>query len=68
MCGAVPGVALEQGCRRLEHEEQQQTVGLSQIERGLQGLLGGGWVAERVPGDRLQQEGPDEPGPPDQGS
>jgi hypothetical protein len=52
-CGAVPGVAIEQGRRRLEHEEQQQAVGLSQIERGLQGLLGGGWVAQRVPGDSL---------------
>ena len=65
MCGAVPGVALEQARRGLEQEEQQQAVGLGQIERALQGPLGGGWVAERVPGDRLQQEGPDEPGPPD---
>ncbi len=56
MGGAVPGVALEQARRRLEEERQQHAVGLGQIERALQGALGGAGVAKRVPGDRLQQE------------
>jgi hypothetical protein len=65
VCGAVPGVALQQARRRLELEEKLQALGLSQIERAFQGPLGGGWLAECVPGDRLKQEGPNEPGRPD---
>ena len=65
MRGAVPGVALKQARRGLEQEEQLHALGLSQIERALQGALGGGWLAERAPGDRLQQEGSNEPGPAD---
>ena len=56
MGGAVPGMALEQARRGLEQEQQERAVGLGQIERALQGALGGARVAERVPGDRLQQE------------
>ena len=42
--------------------------GFSQIERAFQDPFGRGWLAERVPGDRLQQEGTNKPGTPDQGS
>jgi hypothetical protein len=31
-------------------------------------MLGGGWLAERASGDRLQQECPNEPGLPDEGA
>ena len=54
--GALPGLALEQVRCRVQQEPQQRAVGLGQIQRALQGAPGGGRVAERVPGDRLQQE------------
>ena len=62
--GALPGVALEQARRGVQQEPQQRAVGFGQVQRALKGAPGGGRVAERVPGDRLQQEGLDQPGPP----
>jgi hypothetical protein len=48
----------------VQQEYQQRAIGLGEIERALQGEPGGGRVAERVPGDRLQQEGLLQTGPP----
>ena len=61
----VPGVALEQARRGVQQERQQHAVGLGDIERALQGALGGAGITERVPGDRLQQESLNLPGPRD---
>jgi hypothetical protein len=55
--GALPGLALEQARRRVQQEHDQDAVGSGHVERALQGAPGGGRVAERVAGDRLQQEG-----------
>ena len=69
MRGTLPGPALEQVRRRVQHEPQEPAVGFGQIERALEGAPGGGLVAaERIPGDRLQQERRDQPGPPAHGS
>jgi hypothetical protein len=48
----------------VQQEHGQHAVGFGQVERPLQGPVGGGRVAERVPGDRLQQEGLSTPGRP----
>ncbi len=61
MGGAVPGVALEQAGRWVDEEEEVRAVGLGKIERAFQGTLGRGRVAERAPGDRLQQESLNQP-------
>ena len=53
--GAVPGLALEQRRAGVQQERQERAVGLGEIERALQGAVGGAGVAERVPGDRRQQ-------------
>ena len=53
--GALPGVALEQAPRWVQQEPQQRTLGFGQVERLLQGTPGGGWVAQRVPRDRLEK-------------
>ena len=66
--GAVPGVALEEARRGMEQERPERAVGLRQVQRALEGAPGGGRVAERVPGDRLQQESLSQPGPPRDGS
>ena len=63
MRGALPGVALEQPRRRVQQEREDRAVGLGEIEGALQGAPGGGLVAERVAGDRLQQEGLPPPRP-----
>ena len=63
MGGAVPGLALQQARYRVQQEPQQRTVGFGQVQRALQGPPGGARVAERVPGDRLQQERLSQPGP-----
>ena len=52
----LPGLALQQARRRVQQEPKQCAVGFGQVERALQGAPGGGRVAERVAGDRLQQE------------
>jgi hypothetical protein len=62
--GALPGVPLEQVRRGVQQEPQQRPVGFGEIERALEGVSGGGPVAERVPGDRLQQESLGQPGSP----
>jgi hypothetical protein len=60
--GALPGVALEQLRRRVDEERQEHAVELGEIEGALEGAPGGGRVAERVAGDRLQQECSHHPG------
>ena len=64
MRGALPGVALVQTRRGMHQEPHERPVGFGQIERALKGAAGRGLVAERVPGDRLQQESLNQPGPP----
>ena len=59
--GAVPGVALEQPRSRVDEEREQYKVGCGQVQRALQGACGGGRVAERIPGHRLQQGSRHEP-------
>ena len=61
----MPGVALQQARHRVQQEPQQRAVWFGQVERALQGPAGGARVAERVPGDRLQQERLNQPGRPD---
>jgi hypothetical protein len=73
MGGAVLGVAVEQARRGMQQERQQQAVGFGQVQRAFQSAVGGAGVAERIPGDRLQQvrlgqlvlpgPGPSRPGP-----
>ena len=58
----------EQARRRVQQERQERAVGLGEIKRALEGVPGGGRVAERVLGDRLQHERLNQPGPPDLGS
>jgi hypothetical protein len=65
--GALPGLALEQARRWVQQEPQQRTLGFGQVERLLQGAPGGGWVAQRVPRDRLELERLNQPGPPAHG-
>jgi hypothetical protein len=52
--GAVPGPALEQARCGNQQEGQHQTVRLGQVQRALQGTVGGVELAERIPGNRLQ--------------
>jgi hypothetical protein len=52
----MPGVALEQPRCRVHQERKERAFGFGQIERAFQGTLSGNGVAERVPGDRLQQK------------
>jgi len=59
-------MALHEGRRGIQQEPEQRTVGLGQVERALEGAFGRAGVAERVPGDRLQQERLSQPGRPDQ--
>ena len=66
MRGALRRVPREQVGRGMQQEPQQRPVGFSEIERALQGIPGGGRGAERVPGDRLQQERLSQPGRPEQ--
>jgi len=56
MRGATPGVALEQLRSGMKQEPEERAVGLGEVERAFQGPPSGRPVAERVPGDRLQQE------------
>ena len=49
----MPGVLLEQARRGVQQENRQGAVGFGDIERALQGSLGGVGAAECVPGDRL---------------
>jgi hypothetical protein len=49
-------MALQQAQRGKEDEHQKGTLVFSQIERALQGPVGGGLVAGRVPGHGLQHE------------
>src|SRR6516164_6453410 len=46
----------------MQQEWRQRAAGLGQVQRALQGAPCGGRVAERVPGDRLQQESVRQPG------
>jgi hypothetical protein len=66
--GAVPGLAFQQARRGIQQERQHRTIGLGQVQRALQRRPGGGRVAERVAGDRLQQERVSQPHPGDAGS
>ncbi|MGH3168875.1 MAG: hypothetical protein ACRDN0_23700, partial [Trebonia sp.] len=50
---------------RVEQELEEHAVGLGQVQGALHGDLGGGPVAERVPGGRLQDERLSQPGPPE---
>src|SRR6516162_11569528 len=52
--GALPGLPLEQLRRRVDEERQEHAVELGEIEGALESAPGGGRVAERVAGDRLQ--------------
>ena len=54
--GAQPAVALEQARGAVEQEREEQALGLGEIEGTLEGAPGGARVAERVAGDRLEQE------------
>jgi hypothetical protein len=54
--GALPGLALEQPRCGVQQKPQERPVGFGEIERALESAAGGVRVAERVPGDRLQQE------------
>ena len=49
-------MALEQHRRRVDEESHEHAVGPGEIERPLQGVPGGGRVAERVACHRLQQQ------------
>ena len=49
-------MTLEQSRRGVEQEREQQAFRLGEIEGALEGAPGGGPVAERVAGDRLEQE------------
>src|SRR3954452_4128066 len=57
----VPGMALEKLGRGIDEEWVEDAVGLGQIQGALEGALGGPGLAERVAGDRLQQEGVRQP-------
>ena len=50
----MPGMALEQFRRTVEEERHQDAAGFGDAERMLEGVFGGGGVAERVAGGRLQ--------------
>lgn|GEM_PF-2628230 len=45
----------------MKEERQEHALGLGEIERVLEGALGGTGVAERFARDRLEQEGVDRP-------
>src|SRR5438445_13881709 len=49
-------MALEQRGRWVIQEREQQALGLGEVQRPLEGAPGAGRVAERVAGDRLEQE------------
>jgi Kef-type K+ transport system membrane component KefB len=59
-CGAGRGAAAGPGAGWSKKNSSRPSG--SARSSAFQGPLGGGGVAERVPGDRLQQEGPNEPG------
>jgi hypothetical protein len=54
--GAMLGMALEHSPCGMEEERQEHALGLAEIERALEGMLGRIRVAERIAGDRLEQE------------
>ena len=56
MRGAVPAMAIEQFGRRIVQEREEQAFRLGAVESPLEGTPGGACVAERVAGDRLEQE------------
>jgi hypothetical protein len=56
VCGPEPTVAFEQFRRAIDQEREQQAFRLGQIEGALEGTPGGARVAERVAGDRVEQE------------
>jgi hypothetical protein len=56
-------VALEQAWRGVQQEQRERAVGLGEAERAFQSPPGGGRVAERLPGHRLQQERVGQPNP-----
>ena len=61
MRGAVPAVAVEQFGRRVVQEREEQAFWRGAVERLLEGPPRGARVAERVTGDRLEQERLDVP-------
>jgi len=48
----------------MQQEPRERAVGFGQVQRTLHRPAGGGRIAQRVPGDRLQQERLNQPGPP----
>jgi hypothetical protein len=56
-------MALDQARRGVQQEQREGPVGLDEVERAFQGPIGGLLVTERVPGNRLQQEGVSQPDP-----
>ena len=56
-------MALDKAWRGVQQEQRERAVGLGEAERAFQGPVGGALVAERVPGDRLQQESVSQPNP-----
>jgi hypothetical protein len=58
VCGAMPGMPLEQLRHLVDEERQENTIGLGGIKRAFEGVLRGGRFAGRVACDRRQQECP----------
>jgi len=54
--GALPAVPFEQPRRRVEQEREEQVFWLGEIQGALEGAPGGTLLAERVTGDRFEQE------------
>ena len=52
----MPALAIEQFGRGIDQEREEQALGLGEVEGPLEGTPGGARVAERVAGDRLEQE------------
>jgi hypothetical protein len=61
MRGPGPALALEQLRRRVDQKREDQPFRAGEIEGALKRAAGGPRVAERVPGDRLEQAGVNRP-------
>jgi hypothetical protein len=55
VCG-LASMLSEEGIYRVKEERREHGLGLGEIERAGERVPGGGWVAEGVAGDGLQQE------------
>jgi hypothetical protein len=54
--GPALGMTLQQTRRSVQQEQGESAVRLGQAEPAFEGPAGGALLAERVPGNRLQQE------------